>query len=85
MLLVVCGFVVSFWLCVFFQCFSTFSSLCSCVGQALFGRIKIVYVTDFFVMKNVFCIDGLLLVPSRCLLEDSDEVPANAKSEDCFS
>ena len=41
-------------LCVcFFQCFSIFSLLCSCVGQALFGRIKIVYVTAFFLMKNV--------------------------------
>ena len=36
-----------------FQCFSVFSSLCSCVGQVLFGRIKIVFVTDFFLMKNV--------------------------------
>ena len=27
--------------------------LFSCVGQALFGRIKIVYVTAFFLMKNV--------------------------------
>ena len=30
-----------------------FSPLCSCVGQVLFGRIKIVFVTDFFLMKNV--------------------------------
>jgi len=39
--------------CVFFQCFSSFSHLCSCVGQALFGYIKIVSVTAFFLMKNV--------------------------------
>jgi len=39
--------------CVFFQCFSSFSHLCSCVGQALFGHIKIVSVTAFFLMKNV--------------------------------
>ena len=37
----------------FFQCFSIFSPLCSCVGQVLFGRIKIVFVTAFFLMKNV--------------------------------
>jgi len=30
-----------------------FSPLCSCVGQVLFGRIKIVFVTYFFLMKNV--------------------------------
>ena len=47
------GVGVSFRLCVFFQCFSIFSTLCSCVGQALFGRIKIVSVTAFFLMKNV--------------------------------
>ena len=38
---------------VFLLYFSVFSPLCSCVGQALFGRIKIVYVTAFFLMKNV--------------------------------
>ena len=50
-------FVVSlcFLVCVyvFFQCFSIVSLLCSCVCQALFGRIKIVSVTAFFLMKNV--------------------------------
>jgi len=40
-------------LCAFRQCFSVFSPLCSCVGQVLFGRIKIVFVTAFFLMKNV--------------------------------
>ena len=40
--------------CMFFQCFSIFSPLCSCVGQVMFGRIKIVFVTAFFLMKNVF-------------------------------
>ena len=39
--------------CAFIQCFSVFSPLCSCVDQALFGRIKIVSVTAFFLMKNV--------------------------------
>jgi len=35
-------------------CFSIFSPLYSCVGQVLFGRIKIVSVTTFFfLMKNV--------------------------------
>jgi len=38
--------------CMFFQYFSIFSPLCSCVGQALFGRIKIVSVI-VFLMKNV--------------------------------
>ena len=37
----------------FFQCFSFFSPLCSCVGQALLGRIKIVSITASFLMKNV--------------------------------
>jgi len=37
----------------FFQCFFIFSPLCSCVGQALLARIKIVSVTAFFLMKNV--------------------------------
>ena len=45
--------VVVVFVCVFFQCFSSFSHLCSCVGQALFGHIKIVSVTAFFLMKNV--------------------------------
>ena len=41
-------------LCVhFYQCFYFFSPLCSCVGQALLGRIKIVSVTASFLMKNV--------------------------------
>jgi len=40
--------------CTFFQCFSIVSPLYSCVGQTLFGRIKIVSVTAFFLMKNVF-------------------------------
>ena len=41
-------------LCVhFFQCFSIFGPLCSCVGQVLFGRIKIVFVTAFLLMKNM--------------------------------
>ena len=39
--------------CTFFQCFFIFSPLWSCVGQSLFGRIKIVSVTAFFLMKNV--------------------------------
>ena len=47
-----CRCVFSF-VCTFFQCFSIFSSLCSCVGQTLFGRIKIVSVTASFLMKNV--------------------------------
>jgi hypothetical protein len=37
----------------FFQCFFIFTPLWSCVGQSLFGRIKIVSVTVFFLMKNV--------------------------------
>ena len=45
-----CG---SLFLCAFFQCFSSFSPLCSFVGQALFGHIKIMSVTAFFLMKNV--------------------------------
>ena len=54
MLLAGCGSGVSFSsVSVFFQCFSIFSSLCSCVGQIVFGRIKIVSVTAFFLMKNV--------------------------------
>ena len=39
--------------CMFFQYFSIFNPLCFCVCQALFGRIKIVSVTAFFLMKNV--------------------------------
>ena len=46
--LAICVFV-----CTFLQCFSVFSPLWSCVGQALFGRIKSVSVTVFFLMKNV--------------------------------
>jgi len=43
-----------FLVCVYlFQYFSIFSLLCYCVGQALFGRIKIVSVIAFFLMKNV--------------------------------
>ena len=41
-------------LCVFLQYFSFISPLCSCVGQALFDRVKIVYITAFFLMKNMF-------------------------------
>ena len=37
----------------FLQCFLFFSPSYSCVGQALLGRIKIVYVTIFLLMKNV--------------------------------
>ena len=53
-----CCLLLSVLLCVLacvcvFQCFSVFSPLCSCVGQALFGRIKFVSVTVFFLMKNV--------------------------------
>ena len=40
--------------CVFLQYFSFISPLCSCIGQALFDRIKIVYITAFFLMKNMF-------------------------------
>jgi hypothetical protein len=36
-----------------FQCFSIFSPLCSCVGQALLGHFKIVSVTAFYLMKNM--------------------------------
>ena len=39
--------------CVFLQYFSFISPLCSCIGQALFDRIKIVYITAFL-MKNIF-------------------------------
>ena len=53
-----CCLLLSVLLCVLacvcvFQCFSVFNPLCSCVGQALFGRIKFVSVTAFFLMKNV--------------------------------
>ena len=41
-------------LCVCFSSVSLFfSPLCSCVDQVLFGGIKIVFVTYFFLMKNV--------------------------------
>ena len=46
--LAVCVFV-----CTFLQCFSIFSPLWSCIGQVLFGHIKSVSVTAFFLMKNV--------------------------------
>ena len=45
-------YVFSF-VCMFFQCLSIFSPLCSCASQALLDRIKIVYVTAFLLMKNV--------------------------------
>ena len=45
--------VVVVFVCAFFQCFSSFSPLCSYVGQALFGHIKIMSVTILFLMKNV--------------------------------
>ena len=52
-----CVALLLFWLCflvcVHFFSISFFISLCSCVGQALLGCIKIVYVTAFFLMKNV--------------------------------
>ena len=41
-----------FCVCAFFHCFSVISPLCSCVGQALFGRIKIVSVTVFFLNEK---------------------------------
>ena len=44
---------VSSFVYMFFQCFSIFSHLCSCAGQALLDRIEIVSVTTFFLMKNV--------------------------------
>ena len=54
MLAATCVVGVSFFsVCAFFQCFSVISSLCCCVGQVLFGRIKIVFITAFFLMKNV--------------------------------
>ena len=53
LLAVVYIFIVFSRLCVFLQCFSVFSPLCSCVGQSLLGRIKIVSVTAFFLMENV--------------------------------
>ena len=53
LLVVVCVVVVS-RLCVFFQRFSIFIPLCSCVGQTRFGRIKIMSVIAFFLIKNVF-------------------------------
>ena len=37
----------------FLQCLFFFSPLCSCVGQVMFGRNKIMSVTVFFLMKNV--------------------------------
>ena len=40
-------------LCALLLCFSVFSPLCSCAGKALFGRIKIMSITTFFLMKNV--------------------------------
>ena len=46
--LAVCVFV-----CTFLQYFSVFSPLWSCIGQVLFGHIKSVSVTAFFLMKNV--------------------------------
>ena len=46
-----------------------FSPLCPCVGQVLFGRNKFVYVTAFFLMKNVLR-HGREKVPvSRCYQE----------------
>ena len=52
---VVCVDVVFFYLCVcFFSVFFIFSFLCSCVGQTLLGHIKIVCVTAFLLMKNMF-------------------------------
>ena len=41
-------------LCVCFQCFSLFSFLCFCGGQALLGHIKIMFVTTSLLMKNEF-------------------------------
>ena len=41
------------FVCIFFQCFFSSSPLYFCVGQALFGCIKIVYVTSFLLMKNL--------------------------------
>ena len=40
-------------MCAFLQCFSFLSPLCSCVGQSLFGLIKIVFVIAFFLIKTV--------------------------------
>ena len=40
-------------LCVFFQCFSFFSHLCSCVDQTPLDLIKIVFVIGFLLIKNV--------------------------------
>ena len=37
----------------FFSLFSIFSPLCSCVGQALLGRIKFVSIIASFLMKNM--------------------------------
>jgi hypothetical protein len=49
----VCVIVVCSHLCVRFFSVSLLLFFCSCVGQTLFGRIKIVSVTTFFLMKNV--------------------------------
>ena len=40
-------------LCVCFFSVSFFSPLCSCIGQALLGRFKIMSVTAFLLMKNM--------------------------------
>jgi hypothetical protein len=40
------------FVCVFLQCFSVFSPSCSCVGQALFGYIKIVFVNCFLLNEK---------------------------------
>ena len=47
---------LSLWIFVYvcvFQCFSSFSLLCSSIGQVLFGHIKIMSVTVLFLMKNM--------------------------------
>ena len=41
------------FLCAFLRCLSVVSSLCTCVGQVVFGRIKIVSVVVFFKEKCV--------------------------------
>jgi hypothetical protein len=56
-LTVVCDVAVFSRLCVCFFSVSlvlVLSLLCSCVGQTMFGHIKIVSVTVFFLMKNMF-------------------------------
>lgn len=51
--LLVVACVVCFSFVCIFQCFADVGPLCSCVCQGLSEHIKIVYVTTFFIIKNM--------------------------------